>query len=94
MTELIKNSRPYAKKLLAVMGALFAVGFIWLGLALFRAVGTGDGIYLGPIVFFACVFFAVIAWIVFAIGQDNRKAPKHRKPTWSTRRGQTNEYTT
>ncbi len=94
MKEFIKNSRPYARKLLAVISLLFAAGFVWLGLTFFRALGTGDGIYVGPIIFFACVFFAVILWIVFAIGQDNRKVPKHRKPTWSTKRGQPNEYTT
>lgn len=84
MKELINNARPYANKLIASFSALFAIGLFLVYLTFFEAFGDGRSAYVTPfVIFFTCVFFAVILWIVFAIGQDNRKVPKHRRPTWS-----------
>lgn len=85
MKDLIKNSRPYAKKLIAAFSTLFAIGFVLLYLTFFTAFGEGRSAYVGPGIFFGLVFFAVILWIIFAIGQDNRRVPKHRRPTWSNK---------
>ena len=84
MKDIIHNARPYAGKLAIIFMSLFIFGFIWLALSFFNVFGTGNALYIGPAIFFACVVAAVVVWIVFAIGQDNRKGPKVRKPTWST----------